>query len=104
MSNASKMGRVDRRVKVPGTEVCSSDGFKRVYGDLYLADKDKVLLETNSFRCAFAKMEGHDKNVVSSCKVALIQHCGMNFGETSANQVLARLGVFLLEAERKGIR
>ena len=104
MSNVSKMGRVDRRVKTPKTEICSSDGFKQVYGDLILADKDKLLLETHSFRSAFAKMEGHDKNVVSSCKVALIQRCGQNFGETSANQVLARLGVFLLEAERKGIR
>ena len=36
MSNANKIGRVDRRVKTPGTVVSSNDGFKRVYGDLYL--------------------------------------------------------------------
>lgn len=104
MSNASKMGRVDRRVKVPGTEVCSSDGFKRVYEDLILLNSEKLLIETAAFRSAFAKTEGHDKAVLSSSKIALIEHCGANFGETSANQVLARLGVFLLEAERKGIR
>ena len=52
MSNASKMGRVDRRVKVPGTEVCCSDGFKRVYEGLIMKDSEKLLIETAAFRSA----------------------------------------------------
>lgn len=109
MSNANKAGRIDRRKPTADPKpIQIKEQFDRVYQEMgrvksaNIKDSEKLALETAAFHSAFVKTIGHDKAELSTYKIQLIQRCGKNFGDTSANQVLARIGVFLLEAERMG--
>lgn len=109
MSNSNFYGRIDRRKPVPEPkQIQIKDRFEQIYQEMgqirysRLKEMEKQSLETDAFLSAFAKTNGKDKDALNSYKVQLMQLCGRNFGEGAANQVLARIGVFLLEAERKG--
>lgn len=109
MSNSNFYGRIDRRKPVPDQkQIQIKDRFEQIYQEMGriryngLKDMEKQSIEADAFHSAFVKTNGADKDELNSYKVQLMQHCGRNFGDGSANQVLARIGVFLLEAERKG--
>ena len=107
MSNSNLYGSIDRRKRQPEEQIRAKDAFDRVYltqGAVLnggCPEREKTDIETDSFRSAFAKLNGHDKMEIASCKTALIQRVGMNFGETSANQVLARIGILFAEYARR---
>lgn len=109
MSNSNLYGSIDRRK--PTTEPLSiqiKDRFDRVYQEMgrerfaNMKETEKQTLETAAFHSAFVKTKGADKDNLSFYKSVLIQRIGKSFGDTSAYQVLARIGVLLLEAERAG--
>ena len=103
MSNDNKKGRIDRRKKTPRAEIYSNIGFERVYAGTAIPEKEKLAIETAAFKTAYAKTEDSDKANLAGCKEVLIEQIGKSFGDISAYQLLARLGVFLLEAEREGV-
>lgn len=99
MSNASKMGRVDRRVPVNAVSITVQGSFEQIYSEFTNVQKrDRPVIETQAASAAYRGLDAVDQVRIDGCRQALIKKVGKNFGEASTNQILTRLGIFLIKA------
>lgn len=105
MSRSDLYGNTDRRKRLPEIQIFVKDSLEELYAEPrkrgLFAQSDRVQLETSAFKCAIKDLDEKDRKQIGEHKIRLMEHIGKNFGEASAEQVLAKLGIFLLEAEKQ---
>ena len=111
MSDSRFYGHEDRRKTQPAPKVHTNDVIGRIYSETGASEMlpiEHTSLESSAFRSAWSGMDPHDKGTLSESRERLINNVSAfgkyTFGEVAANQVLARLGIFLAEAERRGLQ
>ena len=57
------------------------------------------VIETESIELASRKLDVHDKRSIEVMSDTLSRYCGKTFGEKSAHQVLAKIGILLNSVE-----
>lgn len=103
MSNANFYGRVDRRIPVNAVPITVQDSFEQVYSEFTeVRKRDRSVIEAQTASAAYRGLDAADQVRIDSCRQALIEKVGTNFGEVSANQILTRLGIFLIKAGFRG--
>lgn len=103
MSNANFYGRVDRRIPVNAVPITVQDSFEQIYSEFTEVQKrDRSVIEIQATSAAYRGLDAADQVRIDSCRQALIKKVGKNFGEVSANQILTRLGIFLIKAGFRG--
>lgn len=109
MPDSNLMGHMDRRKKLPSKQIRVKDAIEKIYsergftGSRNVYDPDSTyMLESECFRHALAGLEPDDREEVRDCSKRLQDHMlGKQFGEGSALQVLAKVGIFLALAEKE---
>lgn len=98
MSKGSMMGHTDRRIPVKTDPSAVHERYEKIYRKCpELRWQDRALIETRAFESAMRKLDDQDRICLEECQRNLKEKCGRNFGYTAANQILAKLGVWLIE-------
>lgn len=99
MSNASKMGRIDRRVPVNAVPITVQGSFERIYREFPdIRKQDRSVIEKQAAWAAYRNLDVADQVRIDGCQQALMKAIGKNCGVASVNQILTRLGIFLIKA------
>ena len=109
--NSNLYGHLDRRKKTPAASIHVQDSIDAVYAETAYklgtdwGDIDRVRIESDAYRSAHSWLTPKERHYIDADIKRLKEACaGTNFGDGSAMQVLAKLGIFLRRAEEEGER
>ena len=102
MSNSNLYGHIDRRISTPSAPIRVQKVFDKIYNDYGVElsndctdPNSHFVIESEAFRKAVRKLDPEDRRVIETLVAKMSAHCGRNFGERSAEQVIAKLGIWL---------
>ena len=109
MPNSSLLGHLDRRKKMPENNIRVKDAVDRIYKSAGFEPSQSIkspnsgyLIEQECYRHAVRDLDCDDRKTVEECvKTLSDKMVGCNFGEGSAMQVLAKIGILLSLAEQE---
>ena len=108
MANSNLYGYKDRRKRQKTPSINAGDCIEQVYKqygyiDRMGIDKDETrpVLEMTAQRRALSKLDKKERDVIEKDIEQLKTWCGRGFGDASALQILAHLGIYLVVAEQK---
>ena len=112
MANSNLYGSMDRRKRLPAANIRAGERFEKIYRQFDYDDKPgakakdetRAALEMAALKNALRNLAPEDRIVIESDIEKLKSWCGDRFGDVSALQLLARLGIWLTEAGVREIR
>ena len=107
MSNSSKTGFIDRRVPQRDIQISVQSVYNKIYRDAEMAwmnDLDRQKTEYEANRSALKKLDFQDKAIIETSISELSKNRKIQkFGDKSALELIAKLGVFLSKLPKKAI-
>lgn len=98
MSNSSKAGSLDRRIQQPEQQITVADSYNKIYREAgcELSDYEREKIEKSAYKSAVKQLGFIDKSNITGLITGIERDRRLkNMGETSAYELLAKLGVWL---------
>ena len=107
MSNSSKMGALDRRVPQRDIQISVQSVYNKIYRDAemtWMNDMERQKIEYEANRSALKKLDFQDKAIIETSIAELSKNRKIpKFGDKSALELIAKLGVYLSKLPKKAL-